>query len=85
MLLHKLVREKGNRGATAAFGIYPRTVAACIRGERLSWRVQEAVERGLQSGAGSAAARVMEAGDRLSRLVGLEIELVPLDSNDNLT
>ena len=27
----------------------------------------------------------MEAEDRLSRLVGLEIELVPLDANDNLT
>ena len=64
-LLHELVREKGNRGAAAVLGIYPRTVASCMKTGRLSWRVREALEQGLQSGAGSAAARQRERNDAL--------------------
>ena len=66
-LLHELVREKGNRGAAEALGLDPRTVASCVKAGRLSWRVREALERGLQSGAGSAAARQRERNDALER------------------
>ncbi len=72
-LLRELVREKGNRGAAAALGIDPRTVASCMRRGRVSWRVREALERGLQSGVGSAAARQRERNDTLEgRLAELE-------------
>ncbi len=64
-LLHELVREKGNRGAALALGIDPRTVASSMKTGRLSWRVREALEQGLQSGAGSAAARQRERNDAL--------------------
>ena len=66
-LLHELVREKGNRGAAFALGIDPRTVASCTKTGRLSWRVREALEQGLQSGASSAAARQRERNDALER------------------
>ena len=36
---------------------------------RLSWRVREALERGLQSEAGSTAARQRERNDALVRLM----------------
>ena len=75
-LLHELVRDKGNRGAAAVLGIDPRTVASCIKTGKLSWRVKEALERGLQSGAGSAAARQRERNDALEgRLDKLEGKL----------
>ncbi len=75
-LLHELVREKGNGGAASALGIDPKTVASCMRTGRLSWRVREALERGLQSGAGSAAARQREHNDALeSRIEELEGKL----------
>ena len=75
-LLHELVREKGNRGAAAVLGIDPRTVASCIKTGKLSWRVKETLERGLQSGAGSAAARQRERNDALQgRLDKLEGKL----------
>ena len=48
-LLHELVREKGNGGAASALGINPRTVASRMKTGRLSWRVREALEQGLQS------------------------------------
>ena len=75
-LLHELVREKGNRGAAEALGLDPRTVASCMKAGRLSWRVREALERGLQSGAGSAAARQRERNDALEgRIEELEGKL----------
>ena len=85
-LLHELVREKGNRGAAAVLGIDPRTVASCIKTGKLSWRVKEALERGLQSGAGSAAARQRERNDalegRLDKLEGkLQSDLDEVRSN----
>ena len=64
-LLHERMREKGNRGAASALAIDPRTVASCMKTGRLSWRVREALEQGLQSGAGSAAARQRERNDSL--------------------
>ena len=69
-LLHELVREKGNRGAASALGIDHRTVASCMKTGRLSWRVREALERGLQSGAGSAAAGQRERNEDLERRMG---------------
>ena len=69
-LLHELVREKGNRGAASALDLDPRTVASCMKTGRLSWRVREALEQGLQSGAGSAAARQRERNDALKGRVG---------------
>ena len=41
-------------------GIDPRAVASCMKTGRLSWWVREALERELQSGAGSAAAQQRE-------------------------
>ena len=64
-LLHDLVRKKGNRGAASVLGIDPRTVASCTKTGRLSWRVREALERGVQSGAGSAAVRQRKRNDAL--------------------
>ena len=75
-LLHELVRTKGNRGAASALGIDPRTVASCMKTGRLSWRVREALEQGLQSGAGSAAARQRKRNDALEgRIEGWEGKL----------
>ena len=75
-LLHELVREKGNRGAASALGIDPRTVASCMKTGRLSWRVRQALEQGLQSGEGSAAARQRERNDALEgRIEELEGKL----------
>ena len=75
-LLHELVREKRNRGAAAALGIDPRTVASCMKTGRLSWRVRQALEQGLQSGEGSAAARQRERNDALEdRIEELEGKL----------
>ena len=75
-LLHEMVREKGNRGAAEALGLDPRTVASCMKAGRLSWRVREALERGLQSGAGSAAARQRKRNDALvGRIEELEGKL----------
>ena len=75
-LLHELVRDKGRRGAATALGIDHRTVAGSIEGGRLSWRVREALEQALQSGAGSAAAQQRERNDALEqRMEALAEEL----------
>ena len=76
-LLHDLVRRHGGRsGAARMLGIDRRTVGACMDGEGMSWRVREALERGLQEGAGSAAARQGKRNDALERRVeALEKEL----------
>ena len=75
-LLHDLVRKKGRIKAANELGLDPRTVGACMEGEGMSWRVREALERGLQEGAGSAAARQRKRNDALERRVGvLEKEL----------
>ena len=66
-LLHELVRDKGRRGPATTLGIDHRTVAASIKGGRPSWRVREALEQALQSGAGSAAARQRERSEALEQ------------------
>ena len=76
-LLHDLVRKHGgHRGAARVLGIDRRTVAACMDGRGMSWRMREALERRLQEGAGSAAARQRKRSDALVRRVdALEKEL----------
>ena len=72
-LLQELVRERGYKGAARVLEIDQRTVAECARAGRLSRRVREALERALQEGMGSAAARQRERNDRLEeRLRELE-------------
>ena len=69
-LLHDLVRRHGGRsGAARVLGIDRRTVAACMDGKGMSWRMREALERGLQEGTGSAAARQRKGSDALKRRV----------------
>ncbi len=75
-LLHDLVRKKGRFKAANELGLDPRTVGACMDGEGMSWRVREALERGLQEGAGSPAARQRKPNDYLElRVEELEKEL----------
>ena len=75
-LLHDLVRKKGRIEAAKELGLDPRTVGACMDGEGMSWRVREALEMGLQEGAGSAAARQWKRNDALERrMAKLEKEL----------
>ena len=75
-LLHDLVRKKGRIEAAKELGLDPRTVGACMDGEGMSWRVREALEMGLQEGAGSAAARQGKRNDALERrMAKLEKEL----------
>ncbi len=75
-LLQEMVREKGRGGAARVLEIDPRTVAACMKKGRLSWRVKEALERAIQYGAGSAAAEQRERNDQLEdRINRLEEKL----------
>ena len=72
-LLQELVRERGYKGAARVLEIDQRTVAECAKAGRLSRRVREALERALQEGVGSAAARQRERNARLEeRLRELE-------------
>ena len=72
-LLQELVRDKGYKGAARVLELDQRTVAECARTGQLSRRVRQALERALQEGVGSAAARQRERNDRLeSRVEALE-------------
>ena len=71
-LLHDLVRKKGRIEAAKELGLDPRTVGACMDGEGMSWRVREALEMGLQEGAGSAAARQRKRNDALERRMEIQ-------------
>ena len=72
-LLRELVRDGGFKGAAKALGLDQRTVAAAYRSGSLSRRVRTALERGLQSGEGSAAAVQRERNDALEGRLG-EVE-----------
>ena len=49
-LLHDLVRKHGGRrGAAGVLGIDRRTVAACMDGRGMSWRMREALERRVEA------------------------------------
>ena len=68
-LLQELVRDKGFKGAARVLELDQRTVAECARTGQLSRRVRQALERALQEGVGSAAARQRERNDRLENRV----------------
>ena len=72
-LLKELVRDKGFKGAARVLEVDQRTVAECAKTGQLSRRVRQALERALQEGVGSAAARQRERNDRLeTRVEALE-------------
>ena len=72
-LLQELVREKGYKGAARVLEVDQRTVAESARTGRLSRRVRDSLERALQEGIGSAAARQRERNDQQEeRLVAVE-------------
>ena len=76
-LLQELVREKGYRGAARVLELDRRTVTTCATTGRLSRRARHALERALQEGVGSAAARQRERNDGLEeRVEALEKGLV---------
>ncbi|MYD94462.1 MAG: hypothetical protein F4Y02_12400 [Chloroflexi bacterium] len=68
-LLQELVRERGYKGAARVLEIDQRTVAESAKTGRLSRRAREALERALQEGVGSAAARQRERNDKLEERV----------------
>ena len=75
-LLQELVRDKGFKGAARVLELDQRTVAECAKTGQLSRRVRQALERALQEGVGSAAARQRERNDRLeTRVEGLAGEV----------
>ncbi len=75
-LLKELVRDKGYKGAARILEIDHRTVADCVKTDKLSRRARSALERALQEGAGSAAALQRERNERLKeRLATLEEEV----------
>ena len=72
-LLQELVRERGHKGAARVLEIDQRTVAESAQTGRLSRRVRDALERALQEGVGSAAARQRERNEKLeARVEALE-------------
>ena len=72
-LLKELVRDKGFKSAARVLEIDQRTVAESAKTGQLSRRVRQALERALQEGVESAAARQRERNDRLeSRVEALE-------------
>ena len=68
-LLSELVRDRGYKGAARVLDIDQRTVAESAKTGQLSRRVREALERALQEGVGSAAARQRERNDKLEEQV----------------
>ena len=68
-LLKELVRERGHKGAARALEIDPQTVADSAKTGRLSRRVRDSLERALQEGVGSAAARQRERNEKLEARV----------------
>ena len=68
-LLKELVRDKGYKGAARVLELDQRTVAESAKTGQLSRRVRQALERALQEGVGSAAARQRERNDKLEERV----------------
>ena len=68
-LLQELVRAKGFKSAARVLELDQRTVAESAKTGQLSRRVRQALERALQEGVGSAAARQRERNDRLENRV----------------
>ena len=68
-LLQELARDKGFKGAARVLEVDQRTVAECAKTGQLSRRVRQALERALQEGVGSAAARQRERNEKLEERV----------------
>ena len=68
-LLKELVRDKGFKSAARVLELDQRTVAESAKAGQLSRRVRQALERALQEGVGSAAARQRERNDKLEERV----------------
>ena len=68
-LLQELVRDKGFKGAARVLELDQRTVAESAKTGQLSRRVRQALERALQEGVGSAAARQRERNEKLEERV----------------
>ena len=68
-LLQELVRDKGYQGAARVLEIDQKTITESARTGQLTRRVRQALERALQEGVGSAAARQRERNDRLEERV----------------
>ncbi len=68
-LLQELLRDKGHKGAARVLDIDQRTLLETARTGVLTRRVRQALERALQEGVGSAAARQRERNDRLEERV----------------
>ena len=68
-LLQEQVRKRGTKGAARVLEIDPKTVAESIKTGRLSRRTRDALERALQEGIGSAAARQRERNEKLEERV----------------
>ena len=68
-LLKELVRDKGFKGAARVLELDQRTVAESAKTGQLSRRVRQALERALQEGVGSAAARQRERNNKLENRV----------------
>ena len=72
-MLQELVREKGLKAAARLLEIDQRTLEQSMTTGRLSRRVRQALDRALQEGVGSAAARQRERNDKLEeRLAEVE-------------
>ena len=68
-ILQELVRDKGHKGAARVLDIDQNTLTESARTGVLTRRVRQALERALQEGVGSAAARQRERNDRLEQRV----------------
>ena len=72
-LLRELVRNRGYKGTARVLEVDPETVAESAKTGRLSRRVRDSLERALQEGVGSAAARQRERNEKLeARIEALE-------------
>ena len=69
-LLQEQVRKHGRRRAAEILGVDRRTLDAAVDQGMLTRRIRGALERALQSGVGSAAARQRDRNDRLEDRLG---------------
>ena len=75
-LLQELVREKGYKGAARVLEIDQATVTESAKTGQLTRRVRQALERALQEGVGSAAARQRQRNEQLEeRVEGVAAEV----------
>ncbi len=68
-ILQELLRDKGHKGAARVLDIDQQTLTESARTGVLTRRVRQALERALQEGVGSAAARQRERNDKLEQRI----------------